>query len=522
MRRKILAMFIVVVIMVTGLSSVVVSAEMISGNGWSFDTVSRVLTITTNEGTTNWGNNGHGYIGIRNADNSQTVYSVNAVIIQDSVTAIGENAFRNMSYWTTSITIPNSITRVGAGAFDNTVWLNNQPNGVVYVGRVAYTYKGDMPTNTSLSLQAFIVGIASSAFSNQINLASITIPDSVMNIGERAFMDCTNLETVTIGNSLTNIERETFRNCSALTSITIPDSVTSIGMQAFMDCTNLESVIIGDSVTSIGSWAFGYCTNITSITISDSITDIELGAFDGTAWLNNQPNGMVYLGKVAYRHKGNPPVDTSITLLNGTKGIAGGAFFQVRNLISITIPDTVTSIGRRAFSYCINLESVTFRSITPPNIFVSSGGVEDRGIFTECDELTTIYVPIGSKPAYEVVKLLDSTYLTDIFLGDYNIIEIGGLEVSAVAENGYIEICNLADKAISTKVLYLSNDDEDYFLWQMPSVIIRPNDTVRIKDSENNSNGFLKRMQTNFELNIGEDLRLIDSEGNVLTVVDVA
>jgi len=54
------------------------------------------------------------------------------------------------------------------------------------------------------------------------------------------------------------------------------------------------------------------------------------------------------------------PANTSITLLDGIKGIANNAFYDCTNLTSVTIPDSVTSIGDRAFSGCTGLTSVTF------------------------------------------------------------------------------------------------------------------------------------------------------------------
>ena len=109
------------------------------------------------------------------------------------------------------------------------------------------------------------------------------------------------------GKSVTSIGFEAFSCCTGLTSVTIPDSVTSIGWGAFSGCTGLTSVTFGNSVTSIGEWAFENCTGLTSITIPDSVTIIGPSAFYGTKWLDNQPDGLVYAGKVAYTYKGEMP-----------------------------------------------------------------------------------------------------------------------------------------------------------------------------------------------------------------------
>ena len=327
-----------------------------------------------------------------------------SITIPDSVTNIGDLAFYNCTSLT-SITIPDSVTSIGDNAFYNTAWYNNQPDGLVYAGKVAYEYKGEMPENTEIVLQDGTLGIADSAFEDCTGLTSITIPncvtsigisafygctgltsitipDSVTSIGNEAFRGCTGLTSVTIPDSVTSIEDWTFHSCTGLTSITIPDGVTSIGWQAFSGCSGLTSITIPDGVTSIGIYAFSYCTGLTSVTIGnsvtsiggnaflgctgltsitipDSVTSIGSYAFDYTAWYNNQPDGLVYAGKVAYQYKGEMPENTEIVLQDGTLGIADYAFSYCTGLTSITIPDSVTSIGSYAFFDCTGLISVT-------------------------------------------------------------------------------------------------------------------------------------------------------------------
>ena len=144
--------------------------------------------------------------------------------------------------------------------------------------------------------------------------------------------------------------------------------MTSIGDDAFYGCTGLTQVTIPNSVTTIGSSAFYRCTGLTSVTIGNSVTTIGSSAFEGTPWFNNQPDGLVYAGMVAYKYKGTMPSGTSIVLKDGCTGIAGDAFQGCTGLTSVTIPNSVTSIGGYAFSSCNNLQSLSTRVEDPSSI----------------------------------------------------------------------------------------------------------------------------------------------------------
>ena len=281
-----------------------------------------------------------------------------SVTIPTSVTSIGEEAFRGCT-GLTSVTIPNSVTEIGYSAFGGTPWYNNQPDGVVYIGKVAYEFKGEMASGTAINIKEGTVSISGYAFYGCTGLTSITIPNSVTSIGEFAFSGCT-----------------------GLTSVTIPNSVTTIGGSAFRDCTGLTSVTIPNSVTSIGESAFYGCTALTSVTIPNSVTEIGRFAFEGTPWYNNQPDGVVYIGKMAYKFKGEMASGTAINIKEGTVSICPSAFEGCTALTSVTIPNSVTTIGYDTFRGCTGLTSVTI-----PKSVTSIGG----SAFSGCTGLKKIY-----------------------------------------------------------------------------------------------------------------------------------
>ena len=111
---------------------------------------------------------------------------------------------------------------------------------------------------------------------------------------------------------------------------------------------------------------------MSSINIPFSITTIGLAAFDGTAWLESQPDGVVYAGLVAYQYKGNMPNGTIISIKDGTISIASSAFNGCNGLTSVNIPHSVTSIGYGAFEGCSGLTSVfyEYQFSDEPNVLV--------------------------------------------------------------------------------------------------------------------------------------------------------
>ena len=367
-----------------------------------------------------------------------------SVTIPDSVTSIGGGAF---SYCTglTTVTIPNSVTSIGIRAFYGCTGLTsvffNANSCAGFNSNYDYHPFYSCPNITSFTFGNNVWVIPASICYNMTGLTSVTIPNSVTSIGEYAFSDCTGLTSVTIPNSVTSIYWEAFSGCTGLTSVNIPNSVTSIGDWAFSGCTGLTSVTIPNSVTSIGGYAFLGCTGLTSVTISNSVTSIGSSAFYGCTGLTSVtiPNSVTSIGSRAFQGCTNLttvtipnsvtsigwyafdgctgltsvffnadscadfnsncpfyscPNITSFTFGNNVRVIPAFICYNMTGLISVTIPNSVTSIGGAAFYGCSGLTAITPMGTIAPTL-----GSND--VFYELPPSIPVYIPCGSSASYQ-------------------------------------------------------------------------------------------------------------------------
>ena len=162
-------------------------------------------------------------------------------------------------------------------------------------------------------------------------------------------------------------------------------SVTSIGKSAFYGCSGLTSVTIPESVMTIGDGAFGSCSSLTSVTWNARACIYDDGSF--SPFSDSNIETFVFGDKVeqipAYLCDGLTGL-TSVTIPESVTSIGSGAFSQCSGLTSITIPNSVTSIGSGAFYSCSGLTSITIGE-----------SVESIGeyAFYSCSGLTSVTIP---------------------------------------------------------------------------------------------------------------------------------
>ena len=316
-------------------------------------------------------------------------------------------------YYTYLLTILMSM--IGARGFAHDIEVANSDGKTIY-------YKISDATSVSVTYQ----GEYRDSYPNEYS-GDIVIP-----------------ETITYGSktySVTCIDQGAFDGCSNLTSVTVGNRVTSIGISAFSNCSSLTSVTIGNSVTSINHYTFYNCSNLTSITWNaknySSSSDSEKPFFHIQTQITEFIIGdevMSIPDYICYQMSNLK----SVIIGNSVTTIGKEAFSGCSGLTSVTIPDSVTSIGSYAFRGCSSLTSVTIgnsvTSISPST-------------FSGCSSLTSVIWNAKNDPAFS--SALSSPFynirsqITEFLIGD---------ELTSVPSYMCYEMSNLKSMTIPNSV----------------------------------------------------------------------
>ena len=351
-------------------------------------------------------------------------FKLNSIVLSNSLETIGLGAFDNCSSLT-SLTIPSSVKEINIRAFNACKVLNTLK---VQAGNTMYDSRNNCNAIIQTSTNTLVIGCKGS-----------TIPNNVTSIGDDAFSGC-DFKTIVIPSSVKTIGARAF-SASSLTSVIIPEGTTTIGQEAFCP-SGLFSVSIPKSLTSIGYAAFANTPDILSVKIARE-TPLAICNYD----FSNRENATLYVpygSKTAYGaadywkefkeileiwvpspnisfvdanvkaicvsnwdtngdgelseaeaaavtdigevFKGNTSIKSfnELKYFTKLKDIHLDAFWGCMDLVSVHIPDNVSSIGSSVFRDCSSLTSINI-----PSSVASIG----NNAFAGCSSLTSVIIP---------------------------------------------------------------------------------------------------------------------------------
>lgn len=345
--------------------------------------------------------------------------ALKSINLFESITTIGNNAFKDCTSLT-QLTMPASLASIGEYAFQNT--------GL-----------------TGVALQRNLTIIGKYAFDGCAELASITFSPNVTEIKEYTFNNCSKLKDITLPNGLIYIKDYAFNGCTTLGKVTIPGGVQNISPGAFKN-SGLTEIILKEGVMSLSNNSFDGCLLLKKVTFPTTMKTI--GGFSNTG-----------IKEIAFAEGATPEAISdyaflncdslsTITLPNSIKSLGTGAFYDCDTLKTVKLPTGITKIAKQAFYHCGFLQSITI----PQS--VTEIGAE---AFAACSKLTAISLP--SALTTIGIASFHSTGLTSITLP----------EGMTTIEPGTFGKSKLKSIKLSKSLKQITSNNESYNLGSLPN-----------------------------------------------------
>lgn len=343
----------------------------------------------------------------------------------------------------TSVNIPTGVVTIGNNSFDSCASLAQltMPEPLATIGEYAFRNSG----LTGITFQRNLTIIGKYAFDGCKDLVSINFPANVTEIKEYTFNDCVKLKNIELPNGLIYIKDYAFNGCASLGKVTIPGGVQNISPGAFKN-SGLTEVILKEGVMSLSNNSFDGCLLLKKVTFPTTMKTI--GGFSNTG-----------IKEIAFAEGATPEAISdyaflncdslsTITLPNSIKSLGTGAFYDCDTLKTVKLPTGITKIAKQAFYHCGFLQSITI----PQN--VTEIGAE---AFAACSKLTTISLP--SALTTIGIASFHSTGLTSITLP----------EGMTTIEPGTFGKSKLKSIKLSKSLKQITSNNESYNLGSLPN-----------------------------------------------------
>lgn len=343
-------------------------------------------------------------------------------VIEDKnveVTFKGESYMSYENEYSGSVNIPSSVSYGGVDY------------NVKAIGNFAMKLCENV---TSVTIPSSVKSIGESSFWGCSKLAQLPAMESVSTIGEAAFAGCKSITSIVLPNCVTELSKDVFGLCSALKEATLNDNISSMPRGVFWDCPNLQKVTIGKSVNNIAEYCFSGCSKLAEVyCIPTKAPKLNSVAFD-----NYKPT--IYVQEGSYNsyasaavwknfsivemveEKPDEPLEpsdltyikiskTTVEVTSASSGYYSGDIVIPETVEIDGVTYTVTSIGQKAFSKCVDMTSIfipntvkkigisafySCNSLTKINIPSSVTKIA-AGAFDSCSKLKSVVLPYGLK-----------------------------------------------------------------------------------------------------------------------------
>ena len=315
----------------------------------------------------------------------------------------------------TSVSIPDSVTSIGSYSFANCTALGELsfPDSVTSIDRYAFSGCKKL---ASIRWSENLQSIGSSSFANCTALETLSFPKSVKTIDSYAFSGCSSVSSLSFsdnpkGGFLTDIKYNAFGNCTALENISFSKNINSLGSSAFSGCSSLEKVILSDSITTIDSYAFSGCSALESIKLPSKLKTLGYDFISGTLVTTlTIPAGLTTCDHSTYYYG---PLNgaknlTELILADGMEKIpdylAWFSTSETTHLTTISIPDSVTSIGSFSFANCTALGEITIPDSVTSIANTAFSGWKNLVIKSNAGSAAHAYAKTNNIPFQEVIQ----------------------------------------------------------------------------------------------------------------------
>lgn len=370
--------------------------------------------------------------------------SLKSIQLPESLDSLGDYVFLDCESLS-NIVLPKSLHAIGHSCFSDCNELSTikvspanpyfSTDGKAIFNKDKTVLYTTIPL-TSYNIPSTVRELESYAFSAQTDMTSITMPEGLTSIGRSAFSSCYKLEQLVIPSTVRSIDAGAFHGCSALNKINIPQGIKSladgvlsnsgiktldipssvnyIGERAFSKCKSLLSINLPDGLTLLNYGLFEECEQLSDIQIPSTVTTIKEDAFNGCKALKTitLPASLSTLENEPYSGSG---IFSGCSALKSILVEAGNKYFESdgtalynktkdtlicfpRGVTDVVVPQSVKTIGRKAFFGCDSLQNIMFDD------GVSDLVIEERA-FEKCKNINKFVITSAIKEVkYDAFK----------------------------------------------------------------------------------------------------------------------